>query len=248
MNNTFLLEAGLGRNLLVLLVVFGLVSGCSSYGQRVAPVPLPATQKNHLDIQGAKILAQPYADADEAKAALGFDIRGSGLLPVRLVIDNQSNKTVKVVPSQTFLIDKAGQAWPLLTAAQAYERVKGHVEIGETAKGAAKPAILLGAAGALAGLAVGIITGDNIGESAGKGAVIGGTAGALIGSAKRYDELDARISDDLASESLSNARIRRGELAYGYLFFPGKDEAESASGLRIAIDVGGQRQIEYLNF
>jgi hypothetical protein len=31
-----------------------------------------------------------------------------------------------------------------------------------------------------------------------------------------------KISDDLSRELLRNCRVQAGELAYGYLFFPGK--------------------------
>jgi hypothetical protein len=67
--------------------------------------------------------------------AFGFNIRKAGLLPVRFVIDNQAQARVSVYSAQTFLLDCEGQAWPLLTSEQAYDRVKGYVEAGETVAG-----------------------------------------------------------------------------------------------------------------
>jgi hypothetical protein len=182
-----------------------LVAGCATYGERVAPIPLPEAQADHVEVAGVKLVARPYVDQREVKEVFGFDIRGAGLLPVRFVIDNQSGDLAEVVPGQTLLVDAGGNAWPLLTADQAYRRVKGKVEVGETFLGAAKPAALLGAVG---------------------------------GGATRYDSLGSQVSNDLARQSLQNRRVGRGELAHGYLFFPGDKEAQSAKTLRLGLKVG----------
>lgn len=231
------------RNIFLYLILFFGMSACTFYGERVAPVPLPSSQSNHVDIMGAKFVAFPYVDEDSAEAVFGFDIRDTGLLPVRFVIDNQSDSTVEIDPRQTFLIDKQGQAWPLLTSEQAYKRVSSRVEIGETFKAAVKPSVLLGAAGAVAGFAVGVVTGNNIGEAIAKGAVIGASIGALYGGGRRYESLDSEIRHDLQRHSLRNEKVRKGELAYGYLFFPGKDEAESAQVLRLGLRLNNEHRV-----
>lgn len=232
--------------LVALLSLVLMLSACATYGERVAPVPLPGSERAHVEVEGVKILAQAFANDREASDAFGFDIRGAGLLPVRLVIDNQSQGDVRVSSDQSFLIDAERQAWPLLSAEQAYRRVRSHVELGETAEGAGRPALLLGAAGAIVGAAIGIVAGHDIGETVGKGAAVGAAAGALSGGARQYEELDGRIRRDLVQESLRNSRIRSGELAYGYLFFPGREEAKSASVLRLAVDVNGKRRVVHV--
>ncbi len=231
------------RSTFLILVLFFGLTACTTYGERIAPVPLHSSQSNHVDVMGAKLAAFPYVDEDRAEAVFGFDIRSTGLLPVRFVIDNQSAGTVEIDPSQTFLIDKQGQAWPLLTSEQAYKRVSSRVEIGETFKGAAKPSVLMGAAGAVAGFAIGVLTGNNIAESIAKGTVAGAGFGAIYGGGRRHESLDSEIRYDLQRNSLSNKRVRRGELAYGYLFFPGKGEAESAQTLRLGLKLNGERRI-----
>lgn len=237
-----------GARLGLLLGLLTLLLACATYGERVAPVPFPEAQSDHVDVDGAKVVARAFSSDKEANKAFGFDIRGAGLFPIRFVIDNQSLSTTRVRADQTFLIDAQGQAWPLLTAEQAYQRVRSHVELGETAKGTGKPAVLLGAAGALAGMAVGIVTGENVGEITAKGAAAGAAAGALFGGTKRYDELDQQIRQDLLRESLRNERIRPGELAYGYLFFPGKEEALSANSIRLGLNLGDKTHIVTINF
>ena len=231
------------RNTFLFLALFFGMSACTLYGERVAPVPLPSSQSNHVDVIGAKLAAFPYVDEDSAEAVFGFDIRNTGLLPVRFVIDNQSAGTVEVDPRQTFLIDEQGQAWPLLTSTQAYKRVSSSVELGETFKGAAKPSVLLGAAGAVAGFAIGVLTGNNIGEAIAKGAVVGASIGAIYGGGRRHESLDSEIRYDLQRHSLRNEKVRKGELAYGYLFFPGKDEAESAWALRLGLLLNGEHRV-----
>lgn len=225
----------------ILILVFG-VTACSTYGERVAPVPLPSAQTNAVDVMGVRLVAYPYVNKEKAEEVFGFDIRSAGLLPVRLVIDNQSNSDVEVEPSQTFLIDEKGQAWPLLTSEHAHNRIKSNVEFGETFKGAVKPSVLLGAAGAAAGFAIGVLA-NNIGEGIAKGAAVGASLGALYGGGRRHEKLDSEIRQDLRQNSLRNEKVGKGELAYGYLFFPGKDEAESARALRLGIKLAGEMKV-----
>lgn len=220
------------------------ITGCSTYESRVAPIPLPSAQRDHVEIDGVSISAKIYLDEKAAKEAFGFDARGAGLMPVQLVLDNRSGQEVTVVPTQTFLLDLSGQAWPLLTSEQLYERAGKHVDIAETGKGTLKPAVLAGAAGALAGLAIGIVSGRNVGSAAGTGAVIGATAGAIAGGATARAELDERLRKDLSQKTLKNKPIHQGDLAYGVLFFPGfPEEVKSVTSLRLSLRIGPQDRI-----
>jgi hypothetical protein len=228
---------------LPLLLAAVLAGGCATYGERVAPVPLPEASPQAVSVDGAQVVAQAYMDPGQAERALGFDARGAGLIPVRFVIDNGSEGVVRLRPEQTFLLDREGNAWPLLTSEQAYKRVRAHVGAGETLSGAGESTLLGGAAGAVAGLAIGVLTGRNVAETVGKGAVVGGAAGAIGGGASRYQELDREIRTDLEEKGLRLRRVPAGELAYGYLFFPGKDEAGSALSLRLGLEVAGQGRV-----
>ncbi len=228
--------------LLAISAVF-LLSGCATYGNRVAPVPLPSYTPGHVNVDGVGLVARVYLNRKLAKKRFGFDIRGAGLVPVQLVVDNQSGKSVTIDPSQTFLIDNQGQAWPLLSAQEAYNRVKNYVQVGETAESTLKPATLLGAAGALVGFAIGVVSGRNIGQSVAKGAVIGATAGALGGGASGYASIGDKVRHDLVNKSLQNNAIKSGELAHGFLFFPGKNEIQSARELRLAIKIGNKEKV-----
>ncbi|MEN8259431.1 MAG: hypothetical protein ABFS02_02395 [Pseudomonadota bacterium] len=217
--------------------------GCSTYQNRVTPIPLPSAQADAVNVGNVLLVARAYLDRKQAKERFGFDIRDAGLLPVRLVIDNQGQNEVRVMPHQTFLVDAQGEAWPLLSADQAYRRVRGKIEIGETLEGLGTSALLMGGAGALAGFALGILVGENVGDATLKGAAVGASIGALSTGAFNFGNLESEIRRDLSRESLRNQRIGRGELAYGYLFFPGKDEAKSAQYLRLSLQINGAPQI-----
>lgn len=231
--------------LLPALLLAGLLGACAS-GPRdqVAPIPDPLSQPGHVELAGARLHARVYLDPAAAEAAFGFDIRGAGLLPVQITIDNQSADALHIDADQTFLIDRDGQAWPLLSASQASRRVADRVRVSESVRGAAEPAVLLGMAGALVGLAVGVVSGEDVGNAMGKGAIIGGTLGALGGGTRGYQESDPGVQRELARQSLRrDQRVRPGELGYGFLYFPGRNEADSAVRLRLALEIGERREV-----
>ncbi len=221
------------------MILLTAIAACT-YRSRVAPIKLPEAAANMVEVDGLKMTATAFVDREAAEKAFGFDIRKAGLLPVQVTFQNDGNRRVRVKPGQTFLIDNEQNAWPVLGAKETYARTKKFVEIGETVKGAATPALLLGAAGAVAGAAIGIITGENVGEMAGKGAVLGAAAGTIGGGADAYAKTGRRIRNDLARKTLKNEDILPGQIAYGVLFFPGApdEEAGSARELRLALDLG----------
>ncbi|MEW6500723.1 MAG: hypothetical protein ACOY8P_01345 [Thermodesulfobacteriota bacterium] len=222
-----------------------LLVGACTYKDRVAPLNLPDAKRDVTVAGGLRISAEAFTDAKKAEQTFGFDAHGAGLLPVQVTFQNDSQETVYVNADQTFLVDRNNKAWPILSLEKTHQRTQGHVDIGETAKETAKPALLLGAAGAIAGAAIGIVTGDNVGEAAGKGAVLGAAAGAILGGAKGYATGGEKVREDLASKRLSGGPILPNQIAYGVLFFPGmgKDEAQGATELRLALTIGRQNQI-----
>lgn len=67
-----------------LVALMGLLAGCATHGERVAPIQLPETSPNAVEIAGAQVAAQAYMDPGAAKQALGFDARGrAGPGPLR---------------------------------------------------------------------------------------------------------------------------------------------------------------------
>jgi hypothetical protein len=224
------------HGLLLFLTAFLAIS-CATYEDRVAPIRLPETSPSMVVVDGLKVSATAHVNITEAMNIYGFDIRNAGILPVQLTFQNDGTRSVEIDPEQTFLVDDHGNAWPILTLRKTYERTNKYVDIGETFKGAAKPSFMMGAAGAVAGLAMGIVSGDNIAESMSRGAVIGAAGGAIVGGSEAAARSGRSIREDLADKSMRNSSIHPGQIAYGTLFFPGTmgSEAETARQLRLSI-------------
>ncbi len=216
--------------LLVLLAV-----ACARYERQVVPFKLPSAYPNATDAAGAVIAARAYDDGKEASGAFGFDIRGAGILPVQVVIDNKGKHRLEIVPEKTLLVDRENNIWPILDKGLAYDRIEKKTELGRVAPEAGKSGLLGGLAGAAIGAAIGIVTGHNVGDAAMKGAALGGAAGATMGGAKGLSETDARsaIRDDLRTRSLEKKAINPQDLAHGFIFFPG--EAKKSQELRLQI-------------
>jgi hypothetical protein len=217
------------------ILILGLmIGGCSPYTQQVVPFKMPSAFPNMVQAAGMQIGAKAYIDPNEARAAFGFDIRGAGLLPVQVVLDNKGTSLMEISPTQTFLVDAQNNLWPILDKRIAYERAAKYSELAQIGSGAVKHGILAGVAGALIGAAIGIVSGQGIGEAAGKGAAIGAAAGATLGGAQASgssDQARQDISEDLRKASLENRPIRPNEIVYGFIFFPG--EAASVRELRL---------------
>lgn len=217
------------------LPLLAALAACTFYESREVAFRPPDQIANVQHVGGARVAAEQYADQAVAKEQFGFDIRRAGLLPVQVVIDNRGPQRFEVVPEQTFLVDAAGGYWNLLDRKTAYQRVESSSEYGTITRGAAKSGMWGAAAGALAGAAIGILAGENVAEAAGKGAAFGAAGGAIYGGAQAGSSEGAgrQISRDLANKSLENRVVEPGNLARGFLFFPG--EAPSAGQLRLQL-------------
>jgi len=212
-----------------------LLAACTFYESREVSFRPPDQMANVQQVGGAKVAAEQYADKAAAKEAFGFDIRGAGLMPVQVMIDNHGPQRFEIVADQTFLVDASGAYWNLLDRKTTYQRVESSSEYATITKGAAEKGMWGAAAGALAGAAIGVLSGHNVAEAAGMGAAAGAAAGGIYGGAKAgsSDEAGRQIARDLAGKDLENRIVEPGNLGRGFLFFPG--EAPSARQLRLQL-------------
>ena len=209
--------------------------GCASYEARVVPFKMPAAYPNATEVAGAVMAAQSYGDKKEAESAFGFDIIGAGILPVRVIFDNKGKHPIDIIASQTFLVDIENNLWSVLEERLAYDRINKKTELGKVVPEAAKYGGLMGVAGGIVGAAIGIVSGHNVADAAMKGAALGAAAGITMGGSKGLSDTDvqARIRTDLEKRTLENRSIRPGEIAHGFIFFPG--ESKKAIELRLQI-------------
>lgn len=225
--------------------------GCATaYKAQPLPFKAPAAYDNMVEANGVQVGAKAFADKEIARKAFGFDIRGAGMLPVQVVFDNQGSESVTVNPGQTFLEDRQGNLWPILTDRFAYARATKYAQTQQMFKEGAYKGFLGAAAGTIIGAAIGIVSGKDVAQTTGKGAVIGAATGSVLGGATGYASDDARaaVVRDLKDKSLENQSIDPGQLAHGIIFFPG--EADSAKRLRLQLieKESGKVQTLYLDF
>jgi len=232
---------------IIVFICFNMLVACTSYERQVVPFRMPESSPNAVSFNGAIIAARIFTES-EAKEAFGFDIMSAGILPVQVSFDNKSEHSIKIIADQTFLIDEESNVWPILDQSMAYDRLTKKTELGKVAPEAIKTGLLLGAAGALIGAAIGIVTGTNVGEAVGKGAAIGAAAGLTVGGAQGTDnsEVKYKIKEDLQSRSLQFRAIKKGELAYGFIFYPG-EIIKSAKVLRLQLRASDTGQIATFN-
>jgi hypothetical protein len=223
------------RKSLVWIVAAALAAGCAQYQQKPLPFQLPASYPNSVEAYGATVAARAFGDPATSKEYFGFDIIGAGVLPVQVIFDHQGSEAIQIVPAQTFLIDQKQNLWNVLDQRLAYDRIEKKTGWGRVAPEAGKGAFLGGAAGAIVGAAIGIVSGRSIPEALGKGAAVGGAAGAVFGGAKGLEDPTVRrsINDDLRNRSLENRPIPPQALSQGVLFFPA--EAAGPAKLRLQL-------------
>jgi len=236
------------RFLVCSMVILLVMAGCTAHKTQVVPFKMPEAYPNATKVAGATIAAKAYDEAKEAREAFGWDIRGAGLYPVQVVFDNLGDQSLEIEPSQTFLIDGENNLWSILDSSLAYDRVTEKTEMSRIGKGAVKPGLLSGAAGALVGAAIGIVVGENVAESAGKGAAVGAAVGATLGGAQAATEGEARVavSQDLQAKALENKAVSPHSIAHGFIFFPG--EAKGAGELRMQVRVVETGELHTVRF
>ncbi len=238
------------RHIPFLAIVIIIVSlGCAtSYKARPLPFKHPSAYPNAIQVAGATIGSKAFVDKEEARTAFGFDVREAGMLPIQVVVDNQGSAGLSIVANQTFLQDKEGNLWPILSDRFAYERVTKYAQTKKIFKEGAYAGIMSGAAGALIGAAIGIVTGENVASAAGKGAAVGAAAGATLGGLGGYasaDQARRTVMEDFEDKSLQNKPFLPNKLSYGFIFFPG--EAKSAQSLRLQLEEEGTQRLFSLN-
>jgi hypothetical protein len=222
--------------LAVLLLAAGLVLAAIG-GLRLTaePAARPDPESAGVEIHGVRLAAEAIEEPGAARRAFGFDLRGAGLLPVRLVLENHAGQAVRLIPQQTFLIDRQGLAWPLLTAGQAKERLAAVLPPGDSVAKRRNAKEWVDAASQLTAYALdGFVRQGRVEAKPGWR----GWLGRLLGS--EWAAAENRSRRDLVDGFLLNPAVPPGATAEAYLFFPGRGEARGAEALRLALEIDGR--------
>ncbi|WP_188055543.1 glycine zipper family protein [Oryzomonas rubra] len=238
------------KKILSVMVIAAHLTGCVAYQSRSVPFLAPQDNATSLKVNGLSVGAEAFADPAKADDAFGFDVRSAGLLPIQLVLDNQSGQGVEVMAAQTFLIDSNNRYWKVLTQGEAIGRVDTATAGGAIGSGAGKGAMYGAAAGSILGLALGVVSGHRAGSAAITGGVLGAAGGAVIGGASKADDREerARIAGDVREKVIEGKAIPAGSLASGFIFFPGEAQSAKALRLQIRFRSSGVQQILLLPF
>ncbi len=229
-------ETNMVRILIGISLSLIILNGCATYQSKFVSFKPPEAYTNFQQLPGIAIAGESFADDTAAKQAFGFDIRGAGLLPVQLVMNNQGGFSLEIIASQTFLVDGEGRYWPIVSNSVAIDRLEKSTQLAAYfGTGAAKGTLLGATGGAIIGAALGIVSGKSISMTMGKGAALGAAGGAVLGGSGdgNSGERERRITDDLRQKGLEGKRIPNDHLANGFLFFPG--EAPSARELKLQL-------------
>jgi hypothetical protein len=219
---------------IAVLLAIMLLASCARYQRQVVPFKMPQAYPNATNIGEVVVASKAWDNPEEAQKAFGFDIRPE-ILPIQVVFDNKGTHPLEIVAEQTILIDVENNAWQVLDAKLAYDRIAKKTELGEVAPGAAKYGSLGAVAGGIIGAAIGIVGGSGVGDAAMKGAAAGAATGAVLGGTQGMSDTDVQrqIREDLRTRSLERRAVAPQELAHGFLFFPG--EAKKAQELRLRL-------------
>ena len=194
------------------------LSGCATFQDRVTPIRPPADYYTHTDVGGVVIATEVLSTPEQSRAQFNTDLGRIGILPVKLIVKNNSGQSVQIDRSQIFGVLNDGSMYNSYALHQSVERIRG----AETAKGAVKGAGAGAAIGAVAGAALGAVSGGDsreVGRMAGTMGVMGGFMGAVVGG----DSIASYIPEKLHYLDWGRRNIRPGYLISGFIFLPRAD-------------------------
>lgn len=220
----------------MIVLLFPLTIGCASRPLPVVAYPRAIYPINHYPISaksgGLSIAAIPfaagrdvYADpekSDNPRVKPPIDVLQAGVLPVRLILSNQTGHEIALEPDQ--ILGAAGEvvyrpytpqeAIDLVIHSDAFKQAIKGSQVGPVLKSILGGEILLEAVkGGVGGVASGGITGGASGAAK-------GVSGVGLERAQGYEKaLIELITREYAGQALPRKTLRPGYIADGLIFF-----------------------------
>ncbi|MCD6093202.1 MAG: hypothetical protein J7J51_00155 [Candidatus Omnitrophica bacterium] len=210
----------------VICFLASIISGCATFQDRVTPIRPPSDYYTRTDVGGVVIAAEVLSTPEQSRAQFNVDLGKIGILPIKLIVKNNSEQTVQIDRSQIFGVRNDGSMYNAYALHQSVERIRAS----ETTKGAVKGAGTGAVVGAVAGATLGAVSGGDsreVGRMAGVGAAMGTFMGAALGG----DSIASYIPEKMHYLDWGRRTIRPGYLISGFIFLPRADYVE----LRLAI-------------
>ena len=213
-----------------LLLICLLAAGCApQFQSNITPIRAPTSYPASYDEAGFQIAFDVLSPAAQEEH-FGVDMTDGDVLPVRIVIRNDSQHEYYVQAEQIFGRTANGDLYPAYRLDQSVARVR-QSEIGEAmARGAFAGIVIGAAAGAAAGAAIGGAAGD-AGQGAALGAAVGGTSGGISGAAGGADSISHAIKKELRKVDWGSRVVYPGHTLHGFLFLKSGVPYESIEAL-----------------
>ena len=220
----------------ILFFIALLATGCGgSYQVRPLPPAPPDWPRYAAGFDGVSLSARAIVEPEENRYLFGYDFFKEGVLPVLVIVDNQSDRLLEVNGPRTWLEDKMGRQYPILHSKTAYRVATKNLRAIEVATTTSAGTLI----GAVGGTAVGALAGaiyhENLKTTTENGFWIGLITGGAVGflSGITDDNAHEAVARDLRKKMLQDRRVDPKGVVQGVLFFP--CEASDAGTLRLVI-------------
>lgn len=206
------------RVLLVACCIGTALTGCASQFQaNITPIKSPMSYAASYERDGLQIGFHMLPPSKQVEH-FGVDMTRADVVPIRVVVRNDSDNEFYIQAEQTFGRTPNGDLYPAYRLDQSIERIR-RSEIGRAMARGAIAGILVGAAvGAAAGAAIGEAAADSAGEGAAIGAAIAGTSGGLAGAGASADATSRAIRKELRKVDWGSRVVYPGRIEHGFLF------------------------------
>ena len=204
-----------------LIVVFCTALGLTSCGPQfksnITPIKSPMGYATSYELDGLQI-GFDVLTAEQQTAHFGVDMTRADVVPIRIVVRNDSEDEYYIQAAQVFGRTPNGDLYPAYRLDQSIDRIRKS-EVGKAMASGAVAGLIIGAAvGAAAGAAIGQATSDSAGQGAAIGAAIGGTSAGISGAAAGADSTSRTIKSELRKVDWGNRVVYPAHIEHGFLF------------------------------
>ena len=202
--------------------------GCATeveYAAKPVPAPISGDMPRWMFEQGVGVGADPYVEPERQEAFFGLRLGEMSVLPVQLLIRNDSDSSILVRPYEVVLLLPEGLAVAPVSSGEAVARGMGApVEfspLGHTAVGGAP--------------LVGAHFGPRAYGGASALAAVEGTM--LLSELNTERELYRQLVTDYRSKELGEVVLKKNEARYGFVYFILPLETVFPSDVKLAVRV-----------
>ncbi len=194
-----------------------ITAGCApQFQSNITPIKPPTSYATSYEQDGLQIGFHVLSAVEQVEH-FGVEMTEADVMPVRIVVRNDSKDEFYIQAEQIFGKARNGDLYPGYRLDQTVERIR-RSEVGKAmARGAAAGIIFGAALGAASGAALGAAV-DDPGGGAAIGAAAGGTAGGFSGAGASADATTRAIKRELRKVDWGSRVIYPGQTVHGFLF------------------------------